>query len=138
MSVFSDMNINLSVLNDYILGFNLDLQDQFKKKGHDELYLMDDTQKMRPNEDMRTVKSDKIYMHSINGKEELPQGEDRTPVNSSQMNVLFPFKKTTSKSLYASQLTVQSAVDIDDILESARGITLQGNVSYEKCLQAVA
>ena len=30
-------------INGYIIDFNLKLQDDFKKKGHQELYLMDDT-----------------------------------------------------------------------------------------------
>lgn len=50
------------------------------------------------------------------------------------MNVLFPYKKISSKSLYASQLKVESATDIDDLLERSRGITLQGKVSYENCI----
>lgn len=54
------------------------------------------------------------------------------------MNVIFPYKKLTSKSIYSSQLKVQSDLEIDDTLERARGITLQGKVSYEKCLQGVA
>ena len=50
------------------------------------------------------------------------------------MNVLFPFKKISSKSLYANQMNVWSASEIDDILEKSRGITLQGKVSYEECM----
>lgn len=50
------------------------------------------------------------------------------------MNVLFPFRKMSSKSIYASQLKVRSASEVDDALERARGITLQGKVSYKECL----
>lgn len=54
------------------------------------------------------------------------------------MSVLFPFKKMSSKSLYAAQLKVQSVDKIDDALERAKAITLQGNVSYEDCVRDVS
>ena len=135
-SIFYIMEKNLSVLNGYILDFNLALQEEFKSKGHNELYLMDDTQRMKPDEEDKSVSSEKTYLHSLNGWKDIQRNET-TPdgyVNSSQLNVLFPFKKTTNKSLYASQLKVTSAIDIDDILERSRNITLQGKVSYEKCV----
>lgn len=50
------------------------------------------------------------------------------------MNVLFPQKKMSVKSLYASKLKVESDNDIDDTLEKALGITLRGQVSYKDCL----
>lgn len=50
------------------------------------------------------------------------------------MNVLFPFRKMSSKSMYANQLGIEHDNTIDDALETARGITLQGKVSYENCL----
>lgn len=48
------------------------------------------------------------------------------------MNVLFPQKKMSVKSLYATKLKVEN--DIDDTLERALGITLRGQVSYKDCL----
>ena len=105
-------------LNKKIVDFNLEIQGKFKKSGHQELYMMDDTQTMNPDGEIRTIESDKKYMHGLNGKDAV------TSFNSSQMNVLFPFKKMTAKSLYSSQLKVMAAKDIDDSLETARGITL--------------
>jgi hypothetical protein len=49
------------------------------------------------------------------------------------MNVLFPYRKMTEKSLYATQLKVRKSSEIDEFLELSRGITLQGKVSFEKC-----
>ena len=124
----------------FIVDFNLDLQTQFKEKGHHELYMMDDTRRVKPNAEDSTLASEKTYLHCLNGKANLNEQEDEEGeniVNSSQMNVIFPFKKMTSKSLYASQLKVETAKDIDDTLERSRGITLQGKVSYEDCLQGV-
>ena len=117
-------------INEYIVEFNLELQTKFKEKGRQELYMMDDTLQLK-NSKIDTHVSGKTYMHCLNGED-----EDGTVV--SQLNVLFPFKKMSSKSLYASQLKVRSYVDVDDILERARGITLQGKVSYKDCLQSVA
>ena len=127
-------------INNYIVDFNLDLQEQFKKRGHDELYMMDDTQTMNPNDKDKSLVSEKTYLHCLNGKAFLSSenDENQVEVNSSQLNVLFPYKKISSKSLYASQLKVEKAADVDDILERSRGITLQGKVSYENCLQGVA
>ena len=126
--VYPDFNpsawMPLSKINEYIVEFNLELQSEFKEKGHKELYMMDDTLRMK-NSQIDTPASGKTYMHCLNGE-------------SSQLNVLFPFRKMSSKSLYASQLKVRSYVDVDDVLERARGITLQGKISYKDCLQAVA
>lgn len=118
-------------LNESIIDFNLNLQKQFKDNGHSELYMMDDTSTMKPNDKDITFNSDKTYLHALNGRAEVAE---KVVGNSSQMNVLFPFKKVSTKSLYASQLNVGTAKDIDDMLEKARAITLQGKVSYEKCL----
>ena len=54
------------------------------------------------------------------------------------MNVLFPFKNLSRKSMYVSQVKVPNARDIDDVLERQMEITLQGNVSYCDCVKAVA
>ena len=120
--------------------FNLNLQDEFKRKGHDELYMMDDTKWMRPNPDDATYRTDKVNMHLLNGSKEfrfraLPDGEI---VHSSQMNVLFPYKKVSSKSLYSEELKVQAAQEVDESLERSRQMTLQGKVTSEKCLQGTA
>ena len=126
---------------EFIVDFNLDLQTQFKEKGHHELYMMDDTGKVKPKVGDLTFATEKTYLHCLNGKVDLNDGEadlDENIVNSSQMNVLFPFRKITSKSMYASQLKVETAKDIDDKLERSRGITLQGRVSAEDSLQGVA
>lgn len=40
---FNPPSYNFDELNDYIMDFNLNLQTEFKKHGHDELYMMDDT-----------------------------------------------------------------------------------------------
>lgn len=136
--IHSDFNpgvvTGVDQLNEYVIDFNLDLQTKFKEKGHQELYMMDDTSRMKPNDKDITFNSDKTYLHGLNGR--AVANEDT--INSSQMNVLFPFKKVSTKSLYASQLNVGTAKDIDDMLEKARAITLQGKVSYEDCLQGVA
>ena len=129
---------SLEELNDYIIEFNLNLQTKFKDSGHQELYMMDDTKGMNPNE--RDFSQGKTYLHCLNGTarmEDEDDGEGEQVVNSSQMNVLFPFKKMTSKSLYASQLKVETQRSIDDSLERSRGITIQGKVSYENCVKAV-
>lgn len=120
---------DITAINNTVIEFNLALQEQFKEKGHSELYMMDDTSAMKPNE--ATQATDKQYLHCLNGK------EVNTDNNSSQLNVLFPWRKLSSKSLYSTQLRVQSD-DLDDELERARGITLQGKLSYEKCLQEAA
>jgi len=96
-------------INDYIIEFNLNLQDEFKKRGHRELYMMDDTQRMKPNKGAQA--DDKTYLHTLDGKAIDEQGN--VEVNSSQMNVLFPYRKMTSKSLYATQLKVRPAIEMD-------------------------
>ena len=57
-------------------------------------------------------------MHNLNGIAE--QDDIRY---SSQMNVIFPFKKILSKSLYQSQLTIPNQTTMDDILENSINIT---------------
>ena len=107
------------LFNTYILDFNLERQRDFKKNGHDELYLMDDTKWRKPINEDATYSSDKTYMHSINGLGDIKDEEEpdqKVEVVSSQMNVLFPFKKVSSKSLYAAQL--------DDAMERSRTITI--------------
>ena len=91
--------------------------------------MMDDTQ-YRKSDD-KTFSSEKTYMHCINGRAKVKTGEldddgndIKKEVYSSQMNVLFPYKKVSTKSLYTNQLRVQSARAVDDILERARAITL--------------
>jgi len=56
----------LDLLNTYVVEFNLSLQQRFKDKAHDELYMMDDTRILKPDE--RTLDLDKTYMHTLNGK----------------------------------------------------------------------
>ena len=73
-------------LNESIVDFNLELQTQFKEKGHSELYMMDDTHHMKPEE--KTVVSEKMYLHSLNGRAEVPRKDEdgkevRVEVNSS-------------------------------------------------------
>lgn len=118
-------------LNEFIIEFNLGLQESFKNKGHDELYLMDDTQWMNPSTNNETFVSDKVNMHLLNGRTE-------DDVNSSQLNVIFPFKKVSSKSLYAEQLAVESPYELDGKMESSRQMSLQGKVTSENCVQGVA
>ena len=125
-------------INEYIVDFNLDLQTKFKECGHEELYMMDDTLDMAP-EDM-SVSSGKTYLHALNGKKLIEDNDDKNkpPENISQLNVLFPFRKMSDKSLYVNQLRLRSDVDVDDFLERSRCITFQGKVSYKDCLQSVA
>ena len=85
--------------------------------GHDELYLMDDTQWMNPSTGDETFASDKVNMHLLNGRTE-------DDVNSSQLNVIFPFKKVSSKSLYSEQLSIDSQYDIDEKMERSRVMSL--------------
>lgn len=56
----------LDLLNTYVVEFNLSLQQRFKDKAHEELYMMDDTRILKPDE--RTLDLDKTYMHTLNGK----------------------------------------------------------------------
>ena len=84
------------LFNFYILDFNLERQSEFKKKGHEELYMMDDTKWRKPINGDATYSSDKTYMHSITGLGDITNEEEpdqKVEVVSSQMNVLFPFKK---------------------------------------------
>lgn len=127
-------------LNDYIMKFNLDLQSDFKKRGHEELYLMDDTQWMRPDPKDSTFATDKVNMHLLNGSREVKLralGDDEIQ-HSSQMNVLFPYKKVSSKSLYSEALTVDSPYELDNKMESSRQMTLQGKVTKEDCSRGAA
>ena len=126
------------LFNTYILDFNLERQRDFKKNGHDELYLMDDTKWRKPINEDATYSSDKTYMHSINGLGDIESGDDKVEVVSSQMNVLFPFKKVSSKSLYAAQLDVKSAGALDDAMERSRTITMQGKDTGQKCVNGTA
>ena len=90
---------------------------------------MDDTKWRKPINGDATYSSDKTYMHSINGLGDITDEEEpnqKVEVVSSQMNVLFPFKKVSSKSLYAAQLDVKSAGAVDDAMEQSRTITMQG------------
>ena len=88
-------------LNQYIVDFNIGLQIKFKDKAHDELYMIDDTSIL--NSGQKTFDKHKIYIHSLNGKTEVQDGEDKTDlINLSQLNVLFPWKKLMNKSLYSS------------------------------------
>ena len=117
-------------LNGFIMEFNLKLQEDFKRGGHSELYMMDDTWGMKPDKNSQFV--DKKYMHSLNGKTD-------DGMNSSQLNVLFPFKKVLTKSMHSSKLKVRPSSDMDDFLERSRGITLQGRVSsFRECVKSVA
>ena len=136
-------DIGMQLLRQSVLDFNLNQQEEFKRKGHAELYMMDDTPRMKHNE--KTLLQDKTYLHTLDGKAIVDTGEKdesgeivEAEVNSSQMNVLFPYKKVTSKSLYATQLKVMPSTEMDGVLERARDITLQGKVSHETCLQGVA
>ena len=115
------------------MDFNLNLQEDFKKRGHQELYLMDDTKWKRPEKEDNTFATDKINMHLLNGQAYVDTdevGEDKQPVkkivNSSQLNVIFPFKKVSSKSLYSEQLAVESPYELDSKMENSRQMSLQG------------
>ena len=118
-------------LNECIIEFNLELQEKFKEKGHDELYLMDDTQWLNPSTNNETFVSDKVNLHLLNGR-------TKSNVNSSQLNVIFPFKKVSSKSLYAETLSVESPYELDAKMEGSRQMSLQGKVTSEKCIQGSA
>ena len=121
-------------INTYIIDFNLDLQSEFKKSGKPNLYMMDDTQTIKPSADDLPKRTFKTYLHNLNSVYE----KDESMKNSSQLNVLFPFKKNSIKSLFASKLTIDSSLDIDERFERSRNVTLQGKVSYQDCVQGVA
>ena len=97
---------------------------------------MDDTQWMTPN-DGRTFDTDKVNMHLLNGqtlKEDADETNDdgqpiQEVVNSSQLNVIFPYKKVSSKSLFSEQLFVESPYELDDKMEKSRQMSLQGKVT---------
>ena len=96
-------------LNNKIVDFNIDLQNSFKKRGHLELYMMDNTQRTKPTQD--TFSYGKTYLHCIDGKSMVREKDEYgndvdVEVNSSQLNVLFPYRKVSSKSLYSQNLTV--------------------------------
>ena len=52
--IYPDFNTesiyDVDELNQRVVDFNLNLQNQFKEKGHPELYMMDDTLRMRPKD----------------------------------------------------------------------------------------
>ena len=83
---------------------------------------------------MGSLKTSKQVMHALNGW--FVPNDGSSMQFASQMNVLFPQKKMSVKSLYATRLKVEN--DIDDTLERALGITLRGQVSYKDCLQGMA
>lgn len=114
-------------LNEFIIDYNLWEQQEFKNKGHQELYMMDDTSHMKINHS--DLHNDKVYMHTLNGKAIIGDSSESKLVNSSQLNVLFPQKKISKKSMYQTQLRIYGDSEIDDVLEGLRGITLNGNVS---------
>ena len=60
--------VDKDAINEYIIDFNLNLQDDFKKRGHQELYLMDDTKWRSPTEKNSTFATDKVNMHLLNGE----------------------------------------------------------------------
>ena len=119
-------------INQYILDFNLKIQADFKKRGRQELYMMDDTHQMRPSED--TLTSGKLHLHGLNGKLEDNNTQEDDMVYSSQMSVLFPFKKLSGKSLYSQRLKIGSTRDEDERMEESRLITIQGKVTSQDCL----
>ena len=125
--VHKDFNLkegSVEEMNRQIVDFNLSFQSRFKAPGHDELYMMDDTQ----NVNIRNQEDGRKYLHSLNGISE--DGK----CYSSQLNVLFPQKKLTSKSLFAKALKVESTDEREKSLEQYRCVTLEGKASSEKCL----
>lgn len=76
----------------------------------------------------------KQNMHDLNGL--FVNERNKQMSFASQMNVLFPHKKMSVKSLYASQLQVES--NLDDKIELSPGITLRGHVSYLDCIRGIA
>lgn len=54
------------------------------------------------------------------------------------MNVLFPFKKLSGKSLYAENMDVRSASDTDALMEASRQITLKGMLTTGHTLSGTA
>lgn len=109
----------LDLLKDYIVEFNLIKQDEFRRKGHRELYMMDDSWRsgIRDTE-VETEESGKTLMHCLDGI-----GSESGKFVS-QLNPIFPFRKMSNKSLYASQLRIRKPGEMDDYLERARNITL--------------
>lgn len=96
---------DVAALNSYIVDFNLGLQDKFKSKAHEELYMMDDTMSRKPISESPSISSDKTYMHSLSGEVEMGDAD----AVSSQLNVLFPWRKIMSKSIFSERLQVRSA-----------------------------
>lgn len=138
---FNPPSYDIDELNDYIIDFNLLLQQKYKDKGHPELYMMDDTNSMRPVE--RTRQIDKRFLHGLNGRSSVVEtnlngDEVKVDINSSQVNVIFPWRKISTKSLYQTEINTYDSSEIDRILELSKDITLQGKVTYEKCLQSVS
>ena len=78
---FNPPSHDIDELNGYIMEFNLNLQNEFKNRGHDEVYMMDDTWELRPSYD--TFSIDKKYLHSINGKSEVNGENDETTILNS-------------------------------------------------------
>ena len=54
-------------LNEKVVEFNRGLQQRFKEGFGTEVYMMDDTQRFKPDDDGRSYGSDKTYLHSLNG-----------------------------------------------------------------------
>lgn len=68
---------SLDEFNEYIMNFNLELQQRFKDRGHQELYMMDDTTYRKSNNpDDMTLSYEKTFMHNLNGKASVEAGKD--------------------------------------------------------------
>ena len=71
----------MNLINKYIIDFNLNLMKEFKEKGHKELYMMDDTQSLKPDD--ASQYRDKTYLHTLNGRAMVDCGDGEVEVNSS-------------------------------------------------------
>ena len=105
---------DIAALNSYIVDFNLGLQDKFKSRAHEELYMMDDTMSRKPISESPSISSDKTYMHAVAGMD-----VDST-MHLAQLNSLFPARKTTAKSMFQQGLKVTPVQQMDDVFERFR------------------
>lgn len=78
---FNPPSYNNDELNNYIMEFNLNLQDEFKSKNHDEVYMFDDTYEIHPNHN--TFSIGKRYLHSLNGISEISNENETIELNAS-------------------------------------------------------
>lgn len=134
-------------VNQAILEWNLSLQRDFLGKARKRAYMVDDTLG-EVQSASRSYSTSKAHMHALNGKARVmvdtPNGTgDRVQVgkslNSTQLNVLFPFERLASKPTTQIGISLTAEANLDSQLEGLGTMDLQGNCSsYVDCVAGLA